>query len=337
MVNPSTDGPSEREISAAVARFVRERPKYSDAAESVGRELQMLADGAQIRARLSSRAKDVRSFHKKILEKDYRDPWSDVTDKAGVRLILEEARDVDRLAELVTSTLGDRLLRVEDRRSQKNPEQLGYSGVHLQIVSNGGSDGLEVEVQLRTGAQDLWSVVSHRLLYKPAVELPAAAKHAAYRLVTLVELFDEEVARLSALSEELGQPKAVERQLLDAAEGFYLELAHSPSSRPIGERLLEAIRPAYGEEEWPAAVDLLRAFVDAEKPRLRRLYSEYGPHGPLGYLPDYLLFGQAESLLLLERLERRRHAVVAAWGASGLPPTYLSTLADAAGISLPGA
>lgn len=327
--------PSEFELSAAVARFAEARSRYAQAAELVRREIQSIADGARIRARTSCRAKDVRSFHKKIIEKGYRDPWVDVTDKAGVRVILDVAGDVDRLAVLIQAALGDRVLRLEDKRMPGSPDRLAYSGVHVQAISDGGPEALEVEVQLRTGAQDLWSVVSHRLLYKPVVEMPAAAQHAAYRLVTLVELFDEEVERISVLAEELVQRLPVEERLLEVAEGHYLELAHSPSNRAIGQRLVGVLRATYEDHEWSSSIELLEAFVNAERSRLTRLFSEYGPHGPLGYVPDYLLFGQAESLVILERLEARRHAVVGAWRGSGLPHTYLATLAEAAGVALP--
>jgi len=122
--------------------------------------------------------------------------------------------------------------------------------------------------------------------------------------------------------------------LLELAEPRYLELAHSPSNRELSSIVLRAIESAIEPGERATYGEVLDAFIESERPRLIALFDEYGPHGAMQYLPEYLLFGQAESLIILERLQRRPHLLFDCWSTSGMPEVYLDTLADAAGFSI---
>jgi hypothetical protein len=285
---------------------------------------------------VTARAKDVRSFHKKILAKRYNDPWRQMTDKAGVRAVVHKAKDVDRLLELLKQEFGADIISVEDKRQVLNPELLAYSGIHVQVVAEQETDdyeAIECEVQLRTAAQDAWSIVSHQLLYKPLLELPTQVQHSIYRLVALVELFDVEVQRVMDLLPTL--PGAEVLDLLDIAESRFLSLAHSPSNKEVSIQILRAVAGSIDTSERQNYATLLDAFIDSERDKLTQLFEEYGAHSVVSYVPSYLLFGQAESLILLERLTAKPHALVALWRANDLPEEYLEALAGAAGIALP--
>jgi ppGpp synthetase/RelA/SpoT-type nucleotidyltranferase len=320
-------------LEQALERFTRERPIYQRLAESTAEELRGICDGAAIHCRASGRAKDIRSYHTKVLEKAYADPWGDVSDKAGARLIFDSAADVDSARYAIHLALGSRVLAIEDKRSFSSPERLGYSGVHMQVMAMDNGNAYECEVQLRTGAQDLWSTMSHRYLYKPVIELPSAVQHAAYRLVAIVELFDEELQRIAdqATAPHDDAPSALQPILSD----HYLQIAHAPSNRRVGQEILAAISSTFTSDEIANYEAIIEGFIDAEGQGLVHLYEEYGPHSAVAYLPSYLLFSQAESLALLERLSVRRHLVANAWRQSDLPWTYLETLATAAGLALP--
>jgi len=323
-------------VKAAVERYTIERDSYDLIAKSVGGSIMSLLDERNLQCTVSGRAKDLRSFHKKIVEKRYEDPWLDVTDKAGVRVVVQLARDVDSVAQCLTEHFGDLVLEVDDKRRVTDPATLNYSGIHLQLYfasSLKDKEQLQCEVQVRTIAQDAWSVVSHKLLYKPFLELPPKIQHAGYRLVALVELFDEEVTRLYDLR---GHAAGADLEpLIDAAEAHYLELAHSPSDRRVSVIFVDAIRAAFSSDEIANYSLILDAFVDAERDRLEQLFAQYGPHSAVSYVSDYILFNQAESLILLERLSCARHSVTAVWEESGMPMSYLQSLANAAGVALP--
>lgn len=323
-------------ISAAVERFAAEREYFQAAADKVAARVRRAADQAGISVSVSARAKDVRSFHKKIFTKRYSDPWAQVTDKAGVRAVVHKANDVDLLVSQLRYEFGADLLSVEDKREFRNPAVLSYSGVHVQVIAEhkpGQGETIECEVQVRTAAQDAWSIVSHQVLYKPLLELPSKVQHSVYRLVALVEMFDEEVQRVMDMLPQL--PGAEVLDLLEIAENKFLSLAHSPSNREVSVQILQAIVGSFEESERQNYETILEAFIDSERDRLRLLFEQYGAHSVVSYIPSYLLFGQAESLILLERLTTKPHALVAQWRENGLPSEYLEALAGAAGIALP--
>jgi len=323
-------------IAGAVERYVSEQDRYRQLAGRVVADFRAILDDAKISGSVSGREKDIRSFQKKLFLKNYDDPWGQLTDKAGVRVVFQEPRDVDVVTGLVQKHYGECVLAVEDKRQVMDPKELGYSGVHIRLLAYsdlGTRETLECEVQLRTAAQDSWSVVSHRLLYKPVLELPPKLQHAAYRLVALVELFDEEVQRI--LDYQRTQPGMEVVDLIDIAEGHYLQVANSPSNREFSALILAAIPDAFSANERANYAALLEAYVESERQSLIRFFEDYGPHSQGANIADYILVGQAESLILLERLSARPHLLTAAWKASGLPDSFLTALADAYGYSLP--
>jgi ppGpp synthetase/RelA/SpoT-type nucleotidyltranferase len=52
---------------------------------------------AGVRADVTARAKETASFAKKIITKNYSDPWAQVTDKIGARIIVDESNDTHRV------------------------------------------------------------------------------------------------------------------------------------------------------------------------------------------------------------------------------------------------
>lgn len=323
-------------VSEAVTRFEDNHSRYHEAAKAMADRIQSIADGARIMCTISHRAKDIRSFHKKIIVKEYASPWTDVTDKCGVRVVVHSPKDVDRLSLAIQAELKDDYLGVEDKRQVLDPDRLGYSGVHIQAVAVPPTDDyerIECELQLRTAAQDAWSIVSHHVLYKPLLDLPPSEQHRAYRLVALVEMFDEEVQRILDYLESA--PGTDLSDLIDVAESYFLPLANSPSNRALSVLVLGAIAGTFTANERANYSEILAFFVSSDEATLKQLYRDYGPHSAVNYVPDYIMFGQAESLILLERLSVAPHKLLGAWTDAGLPHSYLEALAAAAGQPLP--
>ena len=323
--------------SAAVERFQAEHHRYERVAEEIPLRIKTAASTVGIVCNVTARAKDVQSFRKKIFAKNYQDPWNEVTDKVGARVIVQVAKDVDRLVECLRQEFGaGALLRTEDKRIVTNPAMLGYSGVHVQLITEHTTDEyeqIECEVQLRTAAQDAWSTVSHRVLYKPLLSLPGELQHAIYRLVGLVELFDEEVQRVMDALETL--PGTDVLDLLKIADSEFLALEQFSSNKEMSIRVLQAIQGSIDAAERSNYKDLLKAFVESERGKLMGLYHDYGAKSSMSQVSNYILYGQAESLVLLERLNTKPYSLVTHWRSNDFPDEYLEGLANAAGIALP--
>ncbi|KOV50844.1 hypothetical protein ADL00_42565 [Streptomyces sp. AS58] len=322
----------------AFQRFQQEQPRIKRAVQATEAHLRHATARKGITCEVTSRVKEVSSFRNKIYRKGYTNPWKQITDKAGIRVIVPHRGLLDDALEVIRNCLD--VLEVEDHRDTPGDEdRLQYPRLHIQAVMAGREndpDGTpyECEIQLRTEAVDLWSRMSHKLLYKPGVAPPTDVRRSLYRLIALVELFDLEVERgVQAMAKH--PELARSNQLLDTAEQIYRTFTDHPYSRDLSHDVVDVLSQtidddtSYGEQ--------LSEFAEHFRERLQRDYADYGPtsahfleHG------RYLLASQPESLIIFERLSnvRSRFELQNAWDDSELPETMLTDMAQIWGIGL---
>lgn len=294
-------------LQQARDRFEFERARYTAVAEAVAADVEAVGRGLGIAVTTSGRAKTLDSFVKKAIVKEYADPWRQITDKAGARATVADLAQQRSLVEALASHWGARVLSVDDKAVELDIKTLAYSGVHLQIVVPRGDDDGEpdqCEVQVRTAAQDLWSVMSHQYLYKPLVEPPRATQRALWRLVALMEIVDEEVHR--AVNQILDDPEFPQARLLRDAERVFYTLSTAQTDTELSLEVLRAVVAAVPTEERAGYTDTLTAFVADERNRLRQFYARFAPGGDLQGEARYALGTQAESVILLERAKSHR-------------------------------
>ncbi|MBI4219915.1 MAG: hypothetical protein HY682_07230 [Chloroflexi bacterium] len=304
-------------------RWIAERPGYAALAEHIRTLLKPDLQRRGLLCSLDARPKEVASLLKKVLRKDYGAPYEDVHDKAGVRVIVTLADDVPAVVETIRERF--EVKHFENKTLGLDYHELGYLGIHFEValrdadVSRGEWRGLLCEIQIHTRAQNCWADVSHRLLYKPAQDAPVEIKRRIYRLMALIELFDETVqeARKAIRS----QPGAPEAAMLADLEYHFFEFVGRPYDRELSFAVVGAIGSTYAAAEQAGFADLMRAFVDRNREKLIELFDNYRDDERA----NPLLF-QPESLMLFERLERDPFRLRDAW-ASVFPLPLLENLA----------
>ncbi|MGW6214993.1 hypothetical protein [Streptomyces sp. NPDC055109] len=323
----------------AFQRYREERPRIEQAAEETKAHLARQITRRGLECQVSARAKELTSFNAKAHSprKAYPDPWKEITDKAGLRVIVPHSGLLDPVLDVIRDNL--KIVEVQDYRGDVGKEDLlRYPRLHVQAVMVGGvqdPDGIpyECEIQLRTEAVDLWARMSHKLLYKPDFTPPAAVSRALYRLIALVELFDLEVARgvetLASQDPELARSK----QLLEVAEQAYRTFTDHPFSRDLSQDVMGVLSQTIDNDA--AYSEQLAEFTEHFRERIQRNYADYGPtsahfleHG------RYLLASQPESLIIFERLANARFRLKNTWNKSELPETMLTDMAQIWGIAL---
>jgi ppGpp synthetase/RelA/SpoT-type nucleotidyltranferase len=322
------------------SRYVMVRARFQRASQVVANEVETIAKSAGIPCRVSGREKSPSEFLKKALRKQDKgyleDPWGRITDKAGARAIVQLEGQIDQLAAAIEAT-GTLPLADQPQDSRKgDPQQLDYTGLHLQVFAPPGLDDaerIECELQLRTEAQDLWSsVVSHRFLYKPLVKIPDEIKRSLYRLVALIELFDEEVERAMNTIRKLEGYELYE--LLDLSERVFLSLSPSPDyDQSLSLQMLSALSPSIPEAELATYPEKLAAFAEERREDLQAVYDQYGPQAGEVDL-RYLLLSQPESVVVLERLTNATGSIEDAWRDAGLPDALLTAVAGVWAVDL---
>jgi len=119
------------ELADIRARWISERDKYKCFCEHVKDLL-----GPQIRKRgvyseIEFREKDLASLLKKALHKGYRDPYEEIRDKAGVRVVVRFLTDVGKVEEAIGQTFA--VCKREDKSDIMDYNEFGYLGIHYEV------------------------------------------------------------------------------------------------------------------------------------------------------------------------------------------------------------
>ncbi|MDT3398452.1 hypothetical protein RKE29_17665 [Streptomyces sp. B1866] len=322
----------------AFQRYQHERPRIEKAAEATKAHLEHHTALRGIACEVTARAKEVSSFNTKMYRKGYTDPWKEITDKAGVRVIVPHRGLLDPALEMIKDCLDVRWVE-DDRDTPGDEDRLRYPRLHVQAVMVGGEedpDGnpYDCEIQLRTEAVDLWSRMSHKLLYKPGVTPPPDVRRSLYRLIALVELFDLEVERgVEAMAQHPDLARS--NHLLNTAEQIYRTFTDHPYSTDLSHEVIDTLSQTI--DDTTAYSEQLTQFTERFRERLERAYTEYGPTSAL-FLKHgrYLLASQPESLIIFERLSqiRSRFDLHIAWKNSELPDSMITDMAQIWGVAL---
>lgn len=321
---------------AAREKYLFEYEHFEKAGQTMEAALTALLMSLGVRGQVEVRAKTVGSFVKKIHINHYTDAWLEITDKLGGRVIVKTLDDLAKVrAAFEAEDPRFPVLWIEDKSEKADVGTLFYPGVHVQVKVPGSvtSDGevIACELQIRTKAQDLWSVPSHELVYKGLIKPPKQTRRRILRLSVLTEMFDEEV-RL-AMQEVAADPSYELAVLLRASEALYLSFVAEPGEDELSLEVLRIISPALPPAE-PEYMGLLTAFVKANKHKLSELFATYGVYSDFASQYAYWLFSQPESLIVLERASSAPQALAEAVEESEIKDAVKHLFA-AWGVSMP--
>ena len=112
-------------------RWKREEPAYGEAGEHLDLQIIDIARKAAIKCETSFRTKSAAGFIQKAIKKRNEgyliDPWGKITDKVGVRAILEIESDIDKLFSKIQETSHLNVVQINDTRFG-DPQMEKYRG-----------------------------------------------------------------------------------------------------------------------------------------------------------------------------------------------------------------
>ena len=121
-----------------------------------------------IKSRLKSPNSILEKLQRKRLELDVPTIEENLFDVAGIRVICSFPEDVYTIANALTNQ--DDITVVEVKDYIANPKPNGYRSLHLivaiPIFLSQEKRNMNVEIQLRTIAMDVWATLEHQLRYK---------------------------------------------------------------------------------------------------------------------------------------------------------------------------
>ncbi|MDD5052564.1 MAG: hypothetical protein PHO27_07535 [Sulfuricurvum sp.] len=149
------------------------------------------------------RVKAFESFYEKIERKKYQDPFEDVQDICGLRIINYYPADLEKITALIKKEFN--VSESVDKQDELEDDRFGYRSYHfiatiknewLTAPNYRGLSKLTFEVQARTILMHGWAAINHKLLYKHEEDIPKQFKRDLFRLSALIELADEQFERL---------------------------------------------------------------------------------------------------------------------------------------------
>lgn len=204
----------------SVEQYQRVRPIYEAFAAVVRSILLQALRVANVNvASVDARAKSLESFGDKAAqpaEEDstqpkYREPISEITDLAGIRVITFFLKTIEEVDRLITAQFE---IREKSDKSDAlvKQERLGYQSVHylVQLKPNRTDlpeyapySGMIAEIQLRTVLQHAWAEIEHDIQYKSVETIPSSVRRRFLALAGLLEIADREFQAVQKEDEEL--------------------------------------------------------------------------------------------------------------------------------------
>jgi ppGpp synthetase/RelA/SpoT-type nucleotidyltranferase len=155
---------------------------------------------------ITFRAKSVERYREKASKEKYKDPRSEITDMAGIRVITyldSEAKEVERI---IRSTFDIIPELSKDKTQELGTDRVGYRSIHcvgnlgkerLALPENQKFSGLVFEVQIRTLLQHAWAEFEHDRNYKFKGVLPDDIKRRFALLAGNLEFIDQAFESIS--------------------------------------------------------------------------------------------------------------------------------------------
>jgi ppGpp synthetase/RelA/SpoT-type nucleotidyltranferase len=184
--------------------------KYDRLGENLTSALKgfLVNDGLDV---LSStyRVKTFDSFWEKKDRKGVSDPFEEIEDICGVRIIAFYPSDIDKIDAIIRRELD--VKKAEDKETQLEPDRFGYRSFHYNVgikpewshaPNYRGLNELSAEIQVRTILMHAWADLSHRLSYKKKEHVPRKFQRQMFRLGALFEIADQHFDELRQQKEE---------------------------------------------------------------------------------------------------------------------------------------
>jgi ppGpp synthetase/RelA/SpoT-type nucleotidyltranferase len=310
------------DLQAARQRWQQEQPRYQEFLDAAAAALEGLLRKDGVYGQVTKRTKAADSLLKKLLRKPNH-TYDSLSDKAAMRVVVRYAGELPAVRAIIEAYFV--ILKIDDKTASLAADQFRYQGVHYDARLPSGSefDDLQLEIQLCTRAQNLWSDLSHDLSYKTVIDLPNAIHRQVHSLSALLEVVDREFDLIIQAIRAL--PNAGALHILTALERCFFRINPALYARDLSIDVITALSPLY-----PAGTDLagthFEAFAGQHAAKLEHVLLQNAGRSPF--------LSQPEVVMIFDLLELDEFQLQQRWNES-FPASELEQLAILWGKPLP--
>jgi len=218
-----------KENTEFIKRFIDRLPDYEKLCAEVAYILNRELGKEEVEfSTITYRAKTLNSFLEKMQRKSYADPFAEINDFAGVRVVCLYIDDLKRVEKIIADNF--EIVEKIDKLTDRRADRFGYGAIHFVVRLGKNASGaryddlknLVCEIQTRTVLQDAWAIIDHHLVYKNESNIPTVLRSRLNLLAGNFRSADEKFSDLRAEREEY--LKRVEDSEIDAEKFLENEL-----------------------------------------------------------------------------------------------------------------
>ncbi|CAL2101445.1 (P)ppGpp synthetase [Tenacibaculum sp. 190130A14a] len=200
-------------------KYDQEKQQYDNLGNNVVNALKKFLDDNNIGyLEIYYRVKDTNSFLEKIDRKNYEDPFNEMEDICGIRIICYYPDDINRIRSIISKEF--EIVEDSDKSNLLKEKEFGYRSHHFiarikkewtQAPNYRDLVKLKFEIQVRTVLMHAWAEIAHKLNYKTEDEVPSAYKRKLFVLSALLENADDQFDNLR--KEILGYKEHIKEEI----------------------------------------------------------------------------------------------------------------------------
>lgn len=185
-------------------QYAKCKDKYNKLGINLVQALELFLEENDIKfLSINHRVKEDSSFLEKIERRNYDNPFDQIEDICGIRIICYYQSDVEKISDILKKEF--EVLENQDKEKLLEADQFGYRSTHfivnikkdwLQAPNYRGLENLKAEIQIRTVLMHAWAEIEHKLAYKNEQQIPSKFKRDFSQLSAVLEMADKEFERL---------------------------------------------------------------------------------------------------------------------------------------------
>lgn len=177
--------------------YDKKQELYNQVKDTAKFILSQVINGQKIKYHsLTSRIKSFDSFIDKIRRKKIKNPFDEIHDVVGLRIVCLFLDDIQALGDIIKNAF--EVIEEVNIIDNSDPRIFEYLGMQFKVKFKNKSSipnyenirDIPFEVQVRTIAQDAWASISHHLDYKQDFGIPSQLKRDFYALSGLFYIAD---------------------------------------------------------------------------------------------------------------------------------------------------